>query len=220
MKNKKIPAIGAGVGIIIVVIALVSMMPSEQVSKSVETTKNESLPLGTGLGVTYTETNYQLKQILEQKDIEMSSPIKLDTARGIYTYCNFFTGPEQQLIEHCTSTELLDSDGNFLGNIHAFGSPEEPKRIMAVIQVDPFLNQKEDAKTVFSVLTDHIVCQCWDEKNDEGLSMDDWAEAYLTSHIGAGKPTTSSNVILLEDKSIQMKLITNTEGYEWQILIA
>ena len=150
----------------------------------------------------------------------MSSPIKLDTARGIYTYCNFFTGTEQQLVEFCTSTELLDSEGDFLGNIHAFGSPEEPKRIMAVIQVDPFLNQKEDAKTVFSVLTDHIVCQCWDEKNDDGLSMDDWAEAYLTSHIGAGKPTTSSNVISLEDKSIQMKLITNTEGYEWQLLIA
>lgn len=215
--------IAAGVGIVIVAISLVSLMPSDQMSSSTDTaytTKSESLPLGTGLGVTYTETNYQLKQILEEKDISMSSPIKLDTARGIYTYCNFFTGPEQQLIEHCTSTELLDSEGDFLGNIHAFGSPEEPKRIMAVIQVDPFLNQKEDAKTVFSVLTDHIVCQCWDEKNDEGLSMDDWAEAYLTSHIGAGKPTTSSNIILLEDKSIQMKLITNTEGYEWQLLIA
>ena len=215
--------IAAGVGIVIVAISLVSLMPSDQMSSSTDTaytTKSESLPLGTGLGVTYTETNYQLKQILEKKDISMSSPIKLDTARGIYTYCNFFTGPEQQLIEHCTSTELLDPEGDFLGNIHAFGSPEEPKRIMAVIQLDPFLNQKEDAKTVFSVLTDHIVCQCWDEKNDEGLSMDDWAEAYLTSHIGAGKPTTSSNIILLEDKSIQMKLITNTEGYEWQLLIA
>jgi len=158
--------------------------------------------------------------VLEEKDIAMSSPIKLDTPRGIYTYCNFFEGQEQQLVKYCTSTELLDSDGNFLGNIHAFGTSEKPKRIMAVILVDPFLNQKEDAKTVFSVLTDSVVCKCWNAKNDEGLSLNDWADAYLTSHIEAGKPTTTSNIISLENRSIQMKLLTNTEGYEWQLLIA
>ena len=58
------------------------------------------------------------------------------------------------------------------------------------------------------------------KKNDEGINLDDWAEAYLTSHIGAGKPSTTSNIVSLQDRSIQMKLITNTQGYEWQLLIA
>ncbi len=220
MKKKTFPVIGIGIGIIVIAIAIISITPEEQTSSTESNAKTQSLPLGSGLGITYIEANYQLKQVLEEKNIEMSSPIKLDTPRGIYTYCNFFSGEEQQLVQYCTSTELRDSEDEFLGNIHAFGAPEEPRRIMAVIQVDPFLNQKQDAKTVFSVLTDNIVCSCWNEKNDEGLSMDDWAEAYLASHIGAGKPSTSSNVINLEGKSIQMKLITNTEGYEWQLLIA
>ena len=90
---------------------------------------------------------------------------------------------------------------------------------MAVLQVDPFLNQKEDAKTIFSVLTDYVVCECWNVKSDEGLSMNDWAEAHITYHISAGKLSTS-DIMTLEGRSIQIKLLTNTEGYEWRLLIA
>ena len=217
--NKKI--IPAGIGIAILVIAIISFaFISEDETATIQSDEKITAKTSdSGLGITYTEMNYELKQILEENAISMSSPIKLDDLRAIWTYCNFFQGEEQKLVEHCTSTELLDADGNFLGNIHAFGSPDDPKRIMAVIQVDPFLNQKEDAKTVFSVLTNKIVCDCWNVKNDEGLSMNDWAEAYITSHISAGKPTTVSNTIFLEDRSIQMKLITNAEGYEWQFLV-
>ncbi len=218
--KKKVPAIGGGIAILVIIGVVISLGAENNSQSNNSEPAKQSFPLGDGLDISYTEVNFQLKQILETKDISMSSPIKLDDLRSIWTYCNFFEGEEQQLVQHCTSTELLDSEGNFLGNIHAFGSPEEPKRIMAVIQVDPFLNQKADAKTVFSVMTDSIVCQCWYEKNDDGLSLDDWAEAYLTSHIGAGKPSTTSNIVSLEDRSLQMKLITNAEGYEWQLLIA
>jgi len=218
--NKKIfPAIGVGVGILIIAMISFSLSSNEKASSEQFDEKISFVPSDAGFGISYTEVNYELKQILEENEISMSSPIKLDDLRAIWTYCNFFQGEEQKLVEHCTSTELLDADGNFLGNIHAFGTPDDPKRIMAVIQVDPFLNQKEDAKTVFSVLTNKIVCDCWNVKNDKGLSMNDWAEAYITSHISAGKPTTISNTIFLEDRSIQMKLITNTEGYEWQFLV-
>ena len=221
MLNSKIfGGIGAGIAILVISIVSFTFINDEQPSPAQSEVEKQSFPLGSGLGIHYTETNHQLKLILEEKDIEMSSPIKLDTPRGIWTYCNFFKGEEQKLVEFCTSTELRDADDEFLGNIHAFGTPDEPKRMMVVIQVDPFLNQKEDAKTVFSVLTDYIVCECWHEKNDEGISMDDWAEAYISSHIGAGKPSTTSNIVTLENRSIQMKLITNTEGYEWQLLIA
>ena len=218
MKKKIIPA---GIGLVILVIAIISFVfISEDETATIQSDEKITAKTSdSGLGITYTGVNYELKQILEENAISMSSPIKLDDLRAIWTYCNFFEGDEQKLVEHCTSTELLDADGNFLGNIHAFGTPDDPKRIMAVIQVDPFLNQKEDAKTVFSVLTNKIVCDCWNVKNDKGLSMNDWAEAYITSHISAGKPTTISNTIFLEDRSIQMKLITNTEGYEWQFLV-
>ena len=157
--KKKVPAIGGGIAVLVIIGIIVSLGTENNPQANSSEPVKQSFPLGDGLGVSYTEVNFELKQTLETKDISMSSPIKLDDLRSIWTYCNFFEGEEQQLVQYCTSTELLDSDGNFLGNIHAFGSPEEPKRIMAVIQVDPFLNQKVDAKAVFSVMTDNIVCE-------------------------------------------------------------
>ena len=211
--------VAAGIGVAIVIIALISFtsISEDDIIRSDE--KITATTSDKGLGITYTNTNYQLKQILQEKDISMSSPIKLDDLRAIWSYCNLFEGADQKLIEYCTSTELKDSDGNFLGNIHAVGTPEEPKLIMALIQVDPFLNHKEDAKTVFSVLVDQVVCDCWYAKNIQGKSLDDLADEHIEFHISGGKPTSKSNIIPLEGKSIQMELTTNVEGYLWKLFV-
>ena len=184
------------------------------------TDETPTFPPGEGLGVSYTDVNSQLRLVLKRDGISMSPPIIFDDPVSIRTYCNFFEGEEQTAIKHCTSTELLDPDGEFLGNVHVFGTPESAKRLMAVIQVDPFLENKDRAKTVFAGMTDSVVCPCWNLKNEDGLSMDDWAEAYLSSHIAAARISSASNTIHLEDGAVQMRLITNTLGYEWQILVA
>ncbi len=217
--NKKI--IPAGIGGAIAIFAIISVIFLTQ-DESVSTLSDEKIIETTselGLGITYTEANYQLKQILQEHDISMSSPIKLDDLRAIWSYCNLFEGEEQEIVEYCTSTELKDSDDNFLGNIHTVGTPENPKLMMALIQVDPFLNQKDDAKTVFSVLIDNVVCDCWHSKNIQGKSLDEIAEEHIEFHISGGKPTSKSNVIPLEGKSIQMELTTNTEGYLWKLFV-
>ena len=90
---------------------------------------------------------------------------------------------------------------------------------MALIQVDPFLNQKESTKTVFSILVDQIVCDCWHSKIIQGKSLDELADEHIEFHIRGGKPTSKSNVIPLEGKSIQMELTTNTEGYLWKLFV-
>jgi len=216
-----------GIGIAILVITIISFASlSEDESARIQSDeKITALTSDTGLGITYTNANYQLKQILQENDISMSSPIKLDDLRDIWSYCNLFEGAEQKLVEYCTSTELKDADDNFLGNIHAVGTPEKPKLIMALIQVDPFLNQKEDAKTVFSVLVDHIVCDCWYKKiiqnqtSVQGKSLDESADEHIEFHIAGGKPISRSNIIPLEGKSIQMELTTNTEGYLWKLFV-
>ncbi len=225
MKKKIFPAIGVGVGILIIAIVSFSLSSNEKASSEHFDEKTSFIPSDAGFGISYTAVNYELKQILEENAISMSSPIKLDDLRAIWSYCNFFEGDEQKLVEHCTSTELLDADGNFLGNIHAVGTTEEPKLIMAIIQVDPFLNQKEDAKTVFSVLIDHIVCECWYKKiiqnqtSVQGKSLDEKADEHIEFHISGGKPISKSNIFLLDGKSIQMELTTNTEGYLWKLFV-
>jgi len=221
--NKKItPAIG--IGLVVIIIAIVfswdQSVPTENTPLAQSDEKITSTLSDTGIGFSYTAVNYQLKQIIEENDITMSSPIKLDDLRDIWTFCNFFEGVKQKLVEYCTSTVLNDAGGNFLGNIHAVGTPDEPRLIMAVIQVDPFLNQKDDAKTVFSVLTNLIVCDCWSTKEIQGLSLDDWAEEHIEFHISGGKPTSKSNVIPLEGKLLQLELTTNAEGYLWKLLVA
>ena len=223
--NKKI--IPAGIGIAILIIAIISFaLISEDETATIQSDeKITDKTSDSGLGITYTGVNYQLKQILQENDITMSSPIKLDDLRDIWSYCNLFKGDEQKLVEYCTSTELKDSDDNFLGNIHAVGTSEDPKLIMALIQVDPFLNQKEDAKTVFSVLIDHIVCECWHKKiiqnqtSVQGKSLDEKADEHIEFHISGGKPISKSNIFLLDGKSIQMELTTNTEGYLWKLFV-
>lgn len=217
--NKKI--IFAGIGVAILAITIISFAAFTQDESNISQSDEKILDStsGIGLGITYTDANYQLKQILEENDISMSSPIKLDNLRAIWSYCNFFEGDEQKIVEYCTSTELKDSDDNFLGNIHAVGTPESPKIIMALIQVDPFLNQKESAKTVFSILVDQIVCDCWHSKIIQGKSLDELADEHIEFHISGGKPTSKSNVIPLEGKSIQMELTTNTEGYLWKLFV-
>ena len=220
MSKKIFSAIGIGVAILVVALLSFTFSSDENMASTTSDEKITSIQSDdSGLGISYTAVNYQLKQILQDNNISMSSPIKLDKLRDIWIYCNFFEGDEQKLVEYCTSTELRDADDNFLGNIHAVGTPEEPRLIMAVVQVDPFLNNKDDAKDVFSVLTNQVVCDCWSTKIIQGLSMDDWANKHIEFHIGGGKPTSKSNIIPLEGKSLQMELTTNNEGYLWTLFV-
>ena len=64
----------------------------------------------------YLENNLVLKQKLSEQGISMSSPIRLQTPDDIQKYCSFFADNEKQkLVEYCTSTELKDKNGDFLG---------------------------------------------------------------------------------------------------------
>ena len=217
--NKKIISIGIGVAVLAIAIISFTMFAQDETIAIQSHEKITDSISDAGLGITYTDANYRLKQVLEKNDISMSSPIKLSNPRAILSYCNLFEGDEQKIVEYCTSTELKDSNDNFLGNIHAVGTSESPKIIMALIQVDPFLNQKEDAKTVFSALVDQIVCDCWNSKIIQGKSLDELADEHIEFHIAGGKPTSKSNVIPLDGKSIQMELTTNTEGYLWKLFV-
>jgi hypothetical protein len=217
--NRKIVPAGIGVAMLVMAITSFAFLSDDKTTTIQSDEKITTITSDIGLGITYVDANYQLKQILQENGVSMSSPIKLDNLRAIWSYCNLFEGDEQKLVEYCTSTELKDSDDNFLGNIHAVGTPEEPKLIMALIQIDPFLNQKEDAKTVFSVLVDHVVCDCWHTKNIQGKSLDELTDEHIEFHIGGGKTTSKSNIIPLEEKSIQMELTTNTDGYLWKLFV-
>ncbi len=173
------------------------------------------------LEFTYDDSNSKLKQKLEFFDISMSSPIKLINRNYLEEYCTFFENDDlQNQVDYCTSTELRDSEGKYLGNIHMVGSRQMPKIILALIQTDPFMQNLDDVKTVYNVVIEDLVCDCWNEvlPGDIG-TVAEWVDKQRDFHTSNTKPTSKSN-LSLSGMQLQMELTTNSEGYLWKLLIS
>lgn len=168
----------------------------------------------------YDKVNMDLKQALEEREISMSSPIKLLNPSGIKQYCSFFTDPSlQNLVRYCTSTELTDKDGEFLGNIHIVGEMEVPQVVMALVQI-PFMSEVSVVKTIFETTIDSYVCQCWEDVMPDGFSSPgDWIEGLEQFHRSDIKPHSKSKQIVLNQKVLQLELTTNKDGNLWHLFI-
>jgi len=172
------------------------------------------------LSISYVQTNKDLKNLLMKHNISMSSPLKL-SGDAISQYCTFFSNDSlQNSIEYCTSTELLDSDGKYLGNIHMVGTAEKPRFVIGVIQVSPLLNNLDETKIIFQTLVDSLVCTCWEEEKPGGFeSVSAWIDAANSHHLEAKKITSKSEISGLAQKGLLLEITTNTEGYMWKFII-
>lgn len=172
------------------------------------------------LSFSYVQTNKDLKNSLLEHNISMSSPLKL-SGDAINQYCTFFANDSlQNSIQYCTSTELLDSDGKYLGNIHMVGTPEKPRFVIGVIQVSPMLNNLDETKIVFKTLVESLVCTCWEEETPGGFeSVSAWIDAANAHHLEAKKTTSKSEISGLAKKGLLLEITTNTEGYLWKFII-
>jgi len=206
MKKKiLVPVISA---IAIVIIVGIFLFPTSEKAES-ET-----------LSLSYTETNKEIQSLLTMHDISMSSALRLN-GFSIEKYCTFFADESiQNAIEYCTSTELLDSDGHYLGNIHMVGISSSPKYVIGVIQADPVVSQLDDIKTVYQTMIESIVCKCWEEEKPGGLeSVSAWIDAANTHHLEAKRTTSKSEISGLAQKDLLLEITTNTEGYLWKFII-
>ena len=178
----------------------------------------ESLP---ELKFTYIESNAKLKESLASHGISMSSPVKLSTIKDIEEFCSFFADKNKQdQVDYCTSTELRDSDGEFLGNIHMVGSRNMPKIVLVLIQTDPFMQDLDEIKSAYDVVIENLVCNCWEDVKPSGIkTVSDWVDRQRDFHTSDVKPTSKSNLSIM-GMSLQMELTTNTEGYLWKLLIS
>ena len=209
--NKKvlIPVIS---GIAITIIIAVLMIPTSEESES----ESESETLS----ISYAETNKELKSILTTNNISMSSPLKLKGS-SIEKYCTFFVDEAtQNAIKYCTSTELLDSDGGYLGNIHMVGTSGSPRFVIGVIQADPITSQLDEIKIIYQTMIESIVCECWEEKKPGGFeSVSDWIDAAHAHHLEAKRITSKSEINGLAQKELLLEITTNTEGYLWKFIV-
>ena len=205
--NKKIliPVIS---GITIIAIIAAFMIPTEE-------TKPETL------SISYIESNKEIKSLLELQNISMSSALMLKGS-SIKQYCTFFADESiQNAIEYCTSTELLDSDGQYLGNIHMVGVSDSPKYVIGVIQADPIVSQLDDIKIIYQTMIESLVCDCWEEeKPGEFETVSAWIDAAHAHHLEAKRITSKSEINGLAQKDLLLEITTNTEGYLWKFIVS
>ena len=172
------------------------------------------------LSVSYTDTHQEIQSLLETHGISMSSALKLSGV-SIEEYCIFFADESiQNAIEYCTSTELLDSDDHYLGNIHMAGVSDSPKYVLGVIQVDPIASQLDEVKIIYQAMIESVVCSCWEAEKPGGFeSVSDWIDAANTHHLEAKRITSKSEINGLAQKDLLLEITTNTEGYLWKFII-
>jgi len=172
------------------------------------------------LSLSYVDTNKELQHDLGLFNIQMSSPLKLN-GFSIDTYCTFFSDELiQNSIEYCTSTELLDSKDQYLGNIQMVGSNAFPEYVIGVIQSDSSVSQLEDIKIIVNSMIESVICDCWNEKKPGNFeSVSSWIDAANLHHLENTSVTSKSTINGLNEKPILLEITTNENGYLWKFLI-
>lgn len=167
------------------------------------------------------DSNSLMKSSLAAKGISMSSALKI-SGGSIAKYCAFYVDVEKQnSIEYCTSTEIKDSDGKFLGNIHMVGSMDSPSAVLGIIQTDPYMSNLDDIKIIYQVMVESLVCDCWqDQKPGDLESVSSWIDATKSHHLEATGTTSSSKLTGFAQKQLLLEVTTNTEGYLWKFIIS
>lgn len=167
------------------------------------------------------DSNSILKSQLASKGISMSTPLKI-SGGAIAKYCIFYSNAEKQnSIQYCTSTELKDSEGKFLGNIHMFGSTDSTDAVLGVVQTDPYMSNLDSLKTTYEIMVESLVCDCWEDQKPGNLeSVSAWIDAAKSHHLEAKGTTSISNLSGIAQKQLILEVTTNTEGYLWKFIIS
>ena len=173
------------------------------------------------LSLSYVDTNKELQNVLHLSDVKMSSPLKLN-GFSIDKYCTFFSDVLiQDSIEYCTSTELLDSEFRYLGNVQMVGTNAFPRYVIGVVQSDSSASQLEDIKIIVNSMIKLIVCDCWDEKKPGNFeSVASWIDAAYSHHLENTSTTSKSTINGLAENPLLLEITTNENGYLWKFLIA
>ena len=218
MKSKKYAY--AGIVVAAIAIAIVVLYPYFNSSPT-----EQSTPTGISaytLEISYETVNSDLKNTLIHQQINMSSPLKFSTTANINQYCNFLSNQTKQaMIEYCTSTELKDVNGNFLGDVNMIGSNTAPVLVIAAIQSDPVFSNYDKVKTVFGDVINETICQCWNNSKPGGYTtLSDMMDALRTFHLNGKQPNSTTHAVPLGGVHFEIELTTNSNGYVWKLLVA
>ena len=99
-------------------------------------------------------TYYDIKttqNVLAEQNIIVSAPTAI-TDHTIGEYCTFFENGLPQTVEYCTTTAVLDSQGNALGNINIGGGIQSPVMAVANLETSTLESNRSDVFAVFETM--------------------------------------------------------------------
>ena len=220
MRQKKLLYAGiCGAVVIAVIIVAILLLPNIS-NQSTDNTDQQISPLD--LSFSYEEANSNLRTSLQSHEINMSRPLQFFSQTDINQYCHFFSDDKKQaLVKFCTSSELKDKNGNFLGDINMVGSTRAPGLVIAAIQTDPTLSTLNEVKTIFGAVINETTCDCWDKEKPRGYAtLYDMIDAFRDFHLSGKRPDSTSQSVPLGSEHFELELTTNQNGYLWKLLVA
>ena len=130
-------------------------------------------------GFTYYDIEI-IQTTLAEQSIVVSAPSAI-TDHTINQYCTFFEKGLPRTVEYCTTTAVLDSEGNPLGNINIGGNTQSPVMAIANLETADLSSNQDEVFLVFETMVETLVCDCWGEKDTaEYESISSWLEAVQT----------------------------------------
>jgi hypothetical protein len=83
------------------------------------------------------------------------------------------------------------------------------------------MSNLDSIKTIFQVMTETLVCNCWQDQKPSGIeSISAWIDITKSHHLEAKKTTSHSEIQGLVQKQLILEVTTNTEGYLWKFIIS
>ena len=181
----------------------------------------QSMPPETGQPLNFfNETNKELKSRLLYHNVDMSSHIGI-SGNSVLTYCNIFSNKTiQDSIDYCTSTEVKNSQNQFLGNLMIAGNIDTPKYIVALVQDDFQNSNLVDTKIIINEMITYLICDCWHKVKPGNFdSVSDWIDEINLLHLQNDPPTSKSQINGFLNKSLLLEITSNDEGYLWKFIL-
>ena len=163
----------------------------------------------------------KIQSVLLLHDIIVSSPTAI-TDHTIKQYCTFFDDENvQRIVDYCTTTALVNSDGKTIGNVNFGGTTDGPIMALAILDSSPFLDSNEnEIKIVFQTMIETLVCDCWEIKQPGGFeSVDVWIETAEEKYAESSKTTLKSEISGLDNKKLILEITSTPDSYLWTLII-
>ena len=168
-------------------------------------------------GFTYYDIE-TIQKTLAQKNVTVSTPTAI-TDHTVKQYCTFFDNGLPRTVDYCTTTAVMDSEGNTLGNINMGGDTNSPIMAVANLETLTLESNREDVFAVFETMIETLVCDCWEEQSKDFESISAWIDTVQTFYYDSDKRNIKSKIDNLGNAEIFLEITTKDNSILQTLII-